>query len=210
MKNNNYVLTTLSVIFVGMLMMSNILANHMLQFGPWAIDAGTLTFPITYILSDVFSEVYGYRCSRRVSWMAAGMTLTFSLLIMLSVVLPQPEWYDGSHFKLALGGSIRIVFASVTAMMLGDFANDNLFRVMKRASGEGFAGFKSRAITSSALGNTVDTTWFVFAAFFGTMPVEEMFPMIGISVVLKTGYEALILPITERVARVVQRLEGTK
>ena len=63
-------LLTLTVVFVSVLIMSNILANQMLSFGAWSFDAGTLLFPITYILSDVFSEVYGYRWSRRVAWYA--------------------------------------------------------------------------------------------------------------------------------------------
>ena len=63
----------LVVLFVSCLIISNVLANQMLQVWRWSIDAGTLLFPITYVLSDVFSEVYGYKWSRRVTWWAAGI-----------------------------------------------------------------------------------------------------------------------------------------
>lgn len=201
-------LVTLVVTFVSFLVMSNILANHMLQFLWWSIDAGTLTFPITYVLSDVFSEVYGYKWSRRVTWMAAAMTLLFSLLIMLACALPSPEWYDGSHFAIALRGSFRIVIASVVSYVSGDFVNDRVFRRMKEKHPTSIKGFGVRAIASSVCGNMVDTAIFIIIAFTGTMPVEEMFPMWWISVVLKTGYEAIILPLTREVARRVQIAEG--
>jgi len=202
-------LVTLVVTFVSFLVMSNILANHMIQFGWWSIDAGTLTFPVTYILSDVFSEVYGYKWSRRVSWMGAAMTTIFSLLIMLSCALPQPEWYDGSHFAIALRSSFRIVIASVVAYTCGDFVNDRVFRRMKKKHPDSLKGFTWRAIVSSLFGNTVDTALFVIVAFLGTMPTSEMSGMVGISIVLKTGYEACILPLTALITRKVKLAEGT-
>src|SRR5574344_15547 len=89
-------LLMLVVMFVSFLMMSNILANQMLSFGSWTIDAGNLTFPITYVLSDVFSEVYGYKWSRRVTWWAAVMNLLFAVLVSIVNLLPAPSYYDPS------------------------------------------------------------------------------------------------------------------
>lgn len=202
-------LLMLVVIFVGFLMMSNILANRIVQFGPFAIDAGTLTFPITYILSDVFSEVYGYKWSRRVTWIAAGMNLIFSLLIMLACVLPHPEWYDASPFTAAIGSSYRIVIASLISYVCGDFVNDRVFRAYKRHHSD-LKGFSVRAIVSSLCGEIVDTSLFVLIAFLGTMPATEMLPMILISIVLKTSYEVIILPLTCKITCWVQRHEITR
>lgn len=201
-------LVTLVVTFVSFLIMSNILANHMLQFWKWSVDAGTLTFPITYVLSDVFSEVYGYKWSRRVSWMAAAMTLVFSLLIMLACALPQPVWYDGSFFATALNSSLRIVLASIAAYVCGDIVNDKVFRRMKQAHPDSLKGFKLRAIVSSLFGNSVDTSIFVVVAFTGSMPVNEMVPMVLVSIVLKTGYEFVILPITSLITKMVKEQEA--
>lgn len=199
-------LLLLVVTFVSFLMMSNILANHMLNFGPWVIDAGTLTFPITYVLSDVFSEVYGYKWSRRVTWYATAMNLLMALLIMLAIRLPQPEWYDGSHFQLAIGGSIRIVAASLISYFFGDFTNDRIFRFMKKDNNT-IRGFNARAIASSFGGSVVDTTLFVIIAFSFVIPVPEMLPMIIVSVFIKTGYEILVLPFTRIVVKKVRAQE---
>lgn len=199
-------LLMLVVIFVGFLMMSNILANRMVQLWIFSIDAGTLTFPVTYILSDVFSEVYGYKWSRRVTWIAAGMNLIFSLLIMLACVLPYPEWYDASPFTAAIGSSYRIVVASLISYVCGDFVNDRVFRAYKRHHSD-LKGFSVRAIVSSLCGEIVDTSLFVLIAFLGTMPAIEMFPMILISIVIKTSYEVIILPLTCKITCWVQRHE---
>lgn len=200
-------LLMLVVIFVGFLMMSNILANRMVQLWIFSIDAGTLTFPVTYILSDVFSEVYGYKWSRRVTWIAAGMNLIFSLLIMIACVLPHPDWYDASPFTTAIGSSYRIVVASLVSYVCGDFVNDRVFRAYKRRK-PGLKHFSIRAIMSSFYGEIVDTSLFVLIAFLGTMPTSEMLPMILINIIIKTGYEAIILPITCKITRWVHTHEG--
>ena len=117
-------LVRLVVIFTSCLVISNILANRLIQVGPWSLDAGNLLFPVTYILSDMFSEVYGYRWSRRVTWWAASMNLLFAVLVALTNMMPAPEYYDPAPFELALGGSFRIVVASLVSYVTGDFINE--------------------------------------------------------------------------------------
>lgn len=211
MKNYKYkpvspLMVSLAVFFVSCLIISNILANQMLQVWKWSLDAGTLLFPVTYILSDVFSEVYGYRWSRRVTWWAAGMNILFALLVALSSALPNPEWFDSSHFETALNSSFRIVAASVISYVVGDFVNDRVFRRLKRKH-QGMEGFKVRAFLSSLCGQVVDSTLFVIIAFLFDMPLLEIGPMIALNIVAKTGYELVILPITFKVTQHIQRKE---
>lgn len=196
----------LVVLFVSCLIISNILANQMLQVWKWSLDAGTLLFPVTYILSDVFSEVYGYKWSRRVTWWAASMNILFALLVALSSALPHPEWFDSSHFEIALNSSFRIVAASVISYVIGDLVNDRVFRRMKRKH-RGMDGFKLRAFLSSLCGQVVDSTLFVTIAFLFDMPLSEIIPMIGLNIFAKTGYEVVILPITFKVAQHIRHRE---
>ena len=199
-------LVFLVVLFVSCLILSNILANEMIEVFGYVLDAGTLLFPITYVLSDVFSEVYGYKWSRRVTWMAAAMNLLMVFLIFVATSIPHPEWFDASHFQLALASSYRIVLASIVSYFFGDLANDRVFRRMKLRRQDS-KGFEIRAIASSFVGELVDTTLFVFIAFVGTMPYSEVFPMIAASVLIKTGYEVIILPVTLTVVKVVKKAE---
>lgn len=196
----------LVVLFVSCLIISNVLANQMIQVWKWSVDAGTLLFPITYVLSDVFSEVYGYKWSRRVTWWAAGMNILFALFVFISTSLPHPEWFDGSHFEIALSSSFRIVAASVISYVVGDLVNDKVFRRMKQKHTD-MAGFRTRALLSSVCGETVDSALFTTIAFLFDMPIEEIIPMIIINIIAKTSYEIIILPITHRVAYFIKQQE---
>lgn len=200
------VLLTLCVVFVSCIIMSNVLANETLLIYKWSIDAGIFLFPITYILSDIFSEVYGYKWSRRVTWMAVTLNFIFSLFIIFACKLPHPVWFDSSHFELALCGSFRIVIASALSYQLGDFVNDIIFRDMKKKYADS-TGFIKRAIVSSFGGECVDSTTFVLIAFLGTMPLSEIAPMILMNIICKTGYEILVCPVTNIIMKKVKRLE---
>lgn len=205
-KKVSSILLILCTLFVSCIIMSNVLANETLQLGKWSLDAGIFLFPITYILSDIFSEVYGYKWSRRVTWMAVTLNLVFSLLIMLACKLPHPIWFDGSHFELALCGSLRIVIASAISYQCGDWVNDIIFRRMKKnhSNSKGFIG---RAILSSLGGECVDSTLFVMIAFFGTMPLNEIVPMILLNIICKTCYEIIICPLTNVIMKKIKKLE---
>lgn len=200
-------LVRLVVLFTSCLIISNILANRLIQVGPWSIDAGTLLFPITYILSDMFSEVYGYKWSRRVTWWAASMNLLFALLVALTNVLPAPDYFDPSPFQLALGSSFRIVVASLVSYVIGDLVNDLVFRRMRKGK-EVMQGFKLRALASSFVGQIVDSTLFVIIAFGGTMPLVDIVSMICLNIVAKVGYEIIILPLTHKVTQAIHNIEN--
>lgn len=205
-KRVSPLLVRLVVLFTSCLIISNILANRLLQVGLFSVDAGTLLFPITYILSDMFSEVYGYKWSRRVTWWAASMNLLFALLVALTNKLPAPDYFDPTPFQLALGSSFRIVVASLVSFVLGDLVNDKVFRKMRQGK-EVMQGFKLRAFISSLFGQVVDSTLFVTIAFGGTMPFIDLIYMIALNIIVKVGYELVILPLTYKVTELVHKKE---
>lgn len=205
-KKVSPLLVRLVVLFTSCLIISNILANRMIQVGTWSMDAGNLLFPITYILSDVFSEVYGYKWSRRVTWWAAAMNLLFAGLVSLVNILPAPNYFDPAPFQMALGSSFRIIAASIVSYVVGDLVNDKVFQKLKRYK-NGMNGFAARAFVSSLFGQVVDSSLFVSIAFYGTMPTTELVYMIGLNVVVKVTYEVLVLPLTYKVTEKIYEKE---
>ena len=206
----------LSVMFVATLLISNVIANHRLQFFFWVIDAGALTFPLTYILSDVFQEVYGYKWARRIAWTSLAINAVFALIIILIIRLPQPDfWVDtgGVYFANALGNSWRIVIASLIAFCVGDLADDRVFRRLReRAKSEKtMKSFAFRALVSSLVGHILDTHLFVLIAFApviaGGIDWEYLPGMIFIGIVIKWAYEWAVIPITYRVSQWVRKKE---
>lgn len=206
-KRISPMLVRLVVVFTSCLVISNILANRLVQIGPWSIDAGTLLFPVTYILSDLFSEVYGYKWSRRVTWWAASMNLLFVLLVAVTNILPAPDYFDPLPFQTALGSSFRIVVASLISYVIGDLVNDRVFRRMRKGK-KIMEGFRLRALMSSLIGQIVDSHLFVIIAFSGTMPAIDLAYMICLNIVAKVGYEIIILPLTYHVTKKVHSKEN--
>lgn len=199
-------LVKLVVLFTSCLIISNVLANRLILVGGYSMDAGNFLFPVTYVLSDVFSEVYGYKWSRRVTWWAAAMNLLLVLLVTVTNRWPAPVYYDPAPFEAALSNSFRIVAASLVSYVVGDLVNDKVFEYCRQNSPSG-VGFAARALLSSVAGQIVDSFLFVTIAFAGTMSRTELLGMVCMNIVVKTVYELVVLPVTSKVAKAIRRAE---
>lgn len=193
----------LTVIFVSCLMLSNIISSRIFNFFGYSMTSAVIIFPITYILSDVFSEVYGYKWSRITCYL--GFILNFFAVVIFFIVsiLPTFDWSvtDANAFNTVLRGSFACSIASFVAFVIGDFANDKVFAKMKeKHSGlQDHKGFGIRAITSSLVGEFFDSMIYMplaFLVFNPIMSVKDCLIMALMQVVLKTAYECVILPLT--------------
>lgn len=190
----------LTIIFVSCLIVSNIIAGKQIQL-PFdlVMPAAVIIFPITYILSDVFSEVYGYRWSRITNYIGLIMNLFAVIVFAIAITIPAPPFYENQEaFKIILGNTPRILFASTLGLWAGDYLNDNVFRVMKKKYQSSHKNYGARAILSSLVGQMGDSLIFIPIAFYGVMPVEVMIKMVFTQALLKVGYEIVILPISRR------------
>lgn len=210
MKKQKYsslfvVLTALSVVSM---LVSNIGAFKQNAILNWSVPGGTIVFIITYVVSDVFSEVYGYKASRFTCWLGFALNIFAVLALELAIVWPAPVWFEGSEeFALVLGNTPRMVAASMGAYIFGDWMNDIVFQKMREKHGKGNK-FALRAIFSSFCGEAIDSTLFTVIAFAGVWDVATMAGTIGTLVVLKTAYEAIILPVTTLAVKVVSKYES--
>lgn len=202
-KKVSLVQMILTTLYIVCFIVSNILAAKQYIFiGDIALNCGTITFPITYILSDIFSEVYGYKWSR-ISWFSAFIFGLFAVMcIEISILMPHPDfWTNQEAFATVLGSTPRTLFASMLAFGVGDFLNDKVFKKMKEKHTEELKGFGWRAILSSLVGETADSLIFFPLAFYGIVPVQTMV-VTGIALIfMKVGYECLIFPVTKKLAR---------
>ena len=200
----------LSVLFVTSLLISNVITAKqvLLPFGI-TMTGAVFIFPVTYILSDLFSEVYGYRWSRITCYLAFAMNLLMVLLFSLVIVTPAPDyWTNQEAFQTVLGSTPRVLAASLLAFILGDMVNDKVFRRMKEKHPNELKGFGWRAILSSLVGELVDSLIFLPLAFLGQMPIATLAVMTICQVGIKTGYEVVILPITRLVVKLVSKYEN--
>lgn len=209
MKRISTLQAALTVLYVSALMVSNTITAKLVQL-PFGITmtAAVVIFPITYILSDVFSECYGYRWSRATCYTSFVINVLMVGAYQLAIHMPAPGYFDAqAAFEAVLGSTPRVLFASMLAFMVGDFVNDNIFRKMKEKH-EDLEGFGARAILSSAIGEFCDSAVFIPIAFLGQMPLEAMLAMAACEAAIKVGYECVIFPLTREIARRVNLAES--
>ena len=208
-KKISVIQAVLTIIYVVSLLISNIItAKQVLLPFNITMTGAVFIFPITYILSDVFSEVYGYKWSRISCYLAFAMNLFMVIVFTLVIKTPSPGyWTNQEAFQTVLGNTPRILFASLLAYVIGDLVNDKIFSKMK-AKHKDMKGFGFRAILSSLFGELVDSMIFLPLAFIGQMPVHTLLVMTAMQVLIKTGYEIVILPVTTLVAKKLTKIEA--
>lgn len=199
----------LTIVFVTAMLISNVItAKQVLLPGGITMTGAVFIFPITYILSDVFSEVYGYKWSRITCYFAFSMNLFMVIVFGLVILTPAPSyWTNQEAFATVLGSTPRVMGASLLAYVIGDFVNDRVFRKMKEKHSNELKGFGVRAIVSSFFGELCDSLVFLPIAFIGLMPLETLATMTVCQVLIKTGYEIVILPLTTLVAKKAKKYE---
>ena len=194
-------------LFVTNLLISNVIANKAIELFGYPLQAADLIFPISYILGDVLTEVYGFKRARRVIWIGFGCSFFAMAAIQLGLHLPaHPDWPDQGAYEAILGNQPRILAASFTAYLVGEFVNSAVLAKMK----VWMAGrhLWMRTIGSTVLGQGCDTVIFLTIAFYGIWPNELLFAVMYSQWLFKICYEALATPITYLVVNKLKRAEG--
>ena len=197
----------LGVLFCVCLIAANLLETKQVTIGPLELTAGLIVFPVSYIINDCLVEVWGFRRARLVIWLGFAMNFLFVLFGLAADALPAaPYWQGEAGFHAIFGLAPRIAAGSFTAFLAGSFINAYVMSVMKvQTAGRGFA---LRAMASTVAGEAVDSLIFFPIALGGVVPWATLPAMMLSQVVLKTLYEAAVLPLTKRVVRRLKRIEG--
>lgn len=201
--------------FVAILLLSNVLGAGKVAvidlpaIGPWPFGAGILFFPVSYVIGDVLTEVYGYARARRVIWVGTVATIFMAGMAWVVVALPPaPDWTNQAAYETIFGQVPRIVFASLCAFWAGEFVNAYVLARMKVASGGRHLWM--RTIGSTVVGQAVDSLIFYPLAFLGA---AGWTPQLVVTVLftqwaLKVAWEVLLTPLTYLVVGGLKRAEG--
>jgi uncharacterized integral membrane protein (TIGR00697 family) len=175
----------------------------------WPFGAGILFFPVSYVLGDVLTEVYGYARARRVIWAGFAALLFMAFMSWVVVALPPaPEWKNQAAYETIFGQVPRIVFSSIVAFWAGEFVNSFVLAKMKIWTRGRHLWM--RTIGSTIAGEGVDSLIFYPLAFWGA---EGWTPALVLKVlvtqwVLKVSWEVLLTPVTYAVVGFLKRREG--
>jgi hypothetical protein len=207
MQKSYKYLTSISVFFVSVLLISNIASTKIIDLKWFLFDGGTLLFPLSYIFGDILTEVYGYKKAKSVIWLGFFMALLMSLVFIIVGKLPSaPDWNNQNAYDLILGLTPRIVLASLIAYMIGSFSNSFLLAKIKILTKGKMLWL--RTISSTIVGELLDSVIFIIIAFWGILPNSLLLTLIISNYLFKTAIEILFTPATYKIVSFLKKKEG--
>jgi uncharacterized integral membrane protein (TIGR00697 family) len=205
-------------LFVAVLIASNFIAAKLIAVGGLVVPAAVLVFPLSYIIGDVLTEVFGYAAARKAIWLGFACNIVVVGFTLLSISLPPasawtlPPFEDAASsqaaFTAVLGPAPRIVLASLLAYLVGEFLNALVLAKLKVATGGRFLWM--RTIGSTLVGQLADSTVFITIAFAGAVPGDVLRGIILVQWLVKTGFEAAATPFTYIVVGRLKRVVGSE
>ncbi|PZT89307.1 MAG: hypothetical protein DI637_06580 [Citromicrobium sp.] len=196
--------------FVAVLLLSNIIgAAKLSTVAGFTFGAGILFFPVSYVIGDVLTEVYGYARARRAIWVGFVALIFMAAMSWVVVAMPPAATWDGqAAYESVFGQVPRIVFASIIAFWAGEFVNSYVLARMKVWSGG--RALWSRTIGSTVFGQAVDSALFYPIAFLGIWDTQDVLMVMAVNWALKVAWEVVLTPVTYVVVARLKRSEGVE
>ena len=196
--------------FVAILLLSNLIgASKLATLGGYTFGAGILFFPVSYVIGDVLTEVYGYANARRCVWMGFAAMAFMAFMSWAVVTMPAADGWGGqAAYESVFGSTWRIVAASMIAFWAGEFVNSFVLAKMKILT-QG-KHLWSRTIGSTFFGQAIDSAIFYPIAFLGIWSNEQVLMVMVTNWLLKVVWEALLTPVTYAVVGWLKRREGVE
>ncbi len=198
----------LAVLFVASLLVADVLGVKLFRIPlgfsfsvPWqegSIDAiqhtcGMLTFPITFLLTDLLNEYYGKAAARRVVWL--GFAAGGFVFLVVNVALAMPHWdvpfnVSAESFDQIFSASRVMYVASLSAYLVGSMADIWMFGWLKRITGGRMVWLRATGSTvASQLIDSLVVTWLAFSVGRTLIPGGgEPMPMDEVLKAAATGY----------------------
>lgn len=183
-------LNVITIVYIALMLAANVMCSKPITFLGIATDAGTLTYPLTFMIGDIVADVFGYKDSRKIILWGFFANLVFVCCAAVGVlftpleVTPLTESYD-----ILFSYNIRLLISSFLGYIVGNLLNAASLVWIKKITSEKFLAL--RTIGSTALGALLDTTIFTIVAWTGTLPVSDMVAMGLGSYAIKMIYEAV-------------------
>jgi queuosine precursor transporter len=196
-----------AALFVTCLLTANTMASKLIMIGGVVLTAGVVIFPVSYVVGDVLTEVWGYGAARRVIWLGFACNAVMVAALWLGGELPPaPFWKGQDAYDAIFGQTPRVLAASFIAYLVGEFANAFVLAKLKIAT-EG-RWLWMRTIGSTVVGQALDSAVFVTLAFAGTVASGALLQIVTAQWIVKVLYEAAATPLTYAAVGWLKAREG--
>ncbi len=204
--SNSNVFVFISIMFVVCILISNILCSKVVSIFKFSCTAGIIIFPISYIIGDVLTEVYGFAKAKRVILYGFVFNAFATLAFLIAIKMPYPDfWKNQEAFAVILGNTFRVYIASVVGYLIGGLSNAFIMQYIKENTKIKFLWF--RTIVSTIVGEGLDTIIFLTISFIGVYSNNQLLGMIFYQSLFKILYEALFTPFTYLIVNKVKTME---
>ena len=185
----------IGISFASCLLISNIISGKLFNFFGFTLPSAVIIFPITYILGDIITEIYGFKLSRLIIWTGFGCNFLMAIVFFIVVKLPYPTFWNGQEsYATVLNSTPRIILASLASYLIGTYLNSVVLSKLKVITNGKWLWI--RTIGSTIVGEGVDSLLFITIAFGGQVPFNVLVQMVLLQYVWKVVYEIILTPLT--------------
>ncbi len=201
-------LSVFGMLWVTVLLVGTFTSLKTFYIGGFIFSVGAIAYPFVYIFADIFTEVYGYRVTRKIVWTGFACMLLAATLTSMYSYVPNPDFAYNDAFNTIFRAAPIIAIAFIIAFFAGEFTNSYVVAKLKILTKGKYLNL--RLVLSTFLGQTVDNGIAFFSAFYfaGWFTMTEIIPLTVTTVLFCTIWEVLALPITRKVIRVIKEKEG--
>ncbi|OQP67677.1 queuosine precursor transporter [Niastella populi] len=197
----------ITCLYITFQLVSDVSAGKLIDFFTFPVSVTVLFFPITYIFSDILTEVYGYANARNVLWTVMISSILAGIIYMLVVALNPSKIFDANDaYTRVLGQVPRILIGGWLAVFAGDITNNFILAKLKIVTRGKFLW--TRTISSTIAGQLVNTSVFYIIGLYGVLPLNVLLTSIMSGWVIKVFVEIVFTPITYFVVAKLKTAEG--
>ncbi|MEN4474032.1 queuosine precursor transporter [Mycolicibacterium cosmeticum] len=197
-------------VFTALVIISNVTATKGVAFGPILTDGGFIVFPLTYVIGDVLSEVYGFKAARKAIMLGFAMNILAAFMFWVTLYLPAADFYENqAHLENVVHAYTQLIIAGLAGFIVGQTINAWVVVAIKERTKE--KHLWARLVGSTFAGQLGDTLVFctIAAGAIGITTFKDLAVYTALGWFYKTAVEVVMLPITYRVIAYVKRHEPT-
>lgn len=201
-------LSVFGMLWVTVLLVGTFTSLKTFYIGSFVFSVGAIAYPFVYIFADIFTEVYGYRVTRKIVWTGFACMLIAATLTSVYSYVPNPSFAYNDAFNMIFRAAPIVALGFIVAFFAGELTNSYVVAKLKLITKGKFISL--RLVLSTFFGQIVDNGIAFFTAFYfaGWFTGPELVPLIASTVIFCTVWEVVALPVTKWVIRVVKRKEG--
>ncbi len=186
---------------------ASVLGPRTILIGPFLLPGGIWSFPLTFFLWDIVTEVYGFQRAKQLIWYYLFAQIVFALLVNFGLQMPAaPSVPHPQFYSTVLGNIFKLTISMVIAIIAGDFVNCYVLDQMKIYTNGKYLWM--RLIGATAVGELVTSILWVLVFYSGTEAHPNLAWLIGSQYFIKILIEVVLVPVTYLIVNFLKRNEG--